>query len=210
MLGEANFVKEQNAAAVQRVLIRTAGRRDEKAAISTIVMGFSTDPVARWMYPDADSYFGFFPTFVKAFAGSAFRSGGAFITDDLGGAALWLRPGVHPSDGEVEAVINGSVTEQVAEDFAGIFDQMDAYHPTEPHWYLPMIAVDTFRQGNGVGSALMQHALERCDEEGVPAYLESSNHKNIPLYERFGFERIGTIRSGSSPELYPMLRERLG
>jgi hypothetical protein len=35
---------------------------------------------------------------------------------------------------------------------------------------------------------------------------ESTNPRNVPLYERHGFERLGTIQSGSSPPLFPMLR----
>jgi GNAT superfamily N-acetyltransferase len=89
----------------------------------------------------------------------------------------------------------------------GVLEQMDAYHPAEPHWYLPMIGVDPARQGKGYGSALLKHALARCDRDDKLAYLESSNPKNIPLYKRHGFELLGTIRVGSSPPLFPMVRK---
>jgi len=88
----------------------------------------------------------------------------------------------------------------------GIFEQMQKFHPTEPHWYLPMIGVDPAHQGAGVGSALMSEALKAVDRDGLIAYLESSNHKNVSLYERHGFEIIGEIQSGSSPVVRPMLR----
>ena len=58
----------------------------------------------------------------------------------------------------------------------------------------------------GQGDALMSYALERCDRDRMPAYLESSNPRNIPFYERHGFERLGEIQVGSSPTLVPMLR----
>ncbi len=51
----------------------------------------------------------------------------------------------------------------------------------------------------GLGALLMKHALRRCDEQGSVAYLESSNPRNISLYERHGFKIIGRIQSGSSP-----------
>src|SRR3989442_3137660 len=88
-----------------------------------------------------------------------------------------------------------------------LLEQMGGYHPCEPHWYLPMIGIDPAKQGNGDGSALLKHALERCDGEGKLAYLESSSPKSVPLYQRHGFELLGTIQVGSSPSMFPMLRK---
>jgi ribosomal protein S18 acetylase RimI-like enzyme len=61
-------------------------------------------------------------------------------------------------------------------------------------------------QGQGHGEALMTFALERCDRDRVPAYLESSNPRNRSLYRRHGFEPLGEIQVGSSPPIVPMLR----
>ena len=83
---------------------------------------------------------------------------------------------------------------------------MAAYHPSEPHWYLPLIGVDPAHQGDGHGNALMVYALAQCDRDHKPAYLESSNPRNIPFYQRHGFEPLGAIQVGSSPTLIPMLR----
>jgi hypothetical protein len=41
----------------------------------------------------------------------------------------------------------------------------------------------------------------------VLAYLESSNLRNVPLYERHGFKVLGTIQAGGSPPITPMLRK---
>lgn len=84
---------------------------------------------------------------------------------------------------------------------------MGSSHPAEPHWYLPFIGVDPARQGAGYGSELMKHALERCDADRIPAYLENSNPKNTPFYERFGFEPLGVIKAGTVPDIVPMLRK---
>jgi hypothetical protein len=53
----------------------------------------------------------------------------------------------------------------------------------------------------------MRYALERCDRDGIAAYWESSDPRNVPFYRRHGFEPIGTIQAGSSPPLTPMLRK---
>jgi ribosomal protein S18 acetylase RimI-like enzyme len=185
----------------------TATQEDRSATIAVVTMGFSTDPVARWMYPDAVDYLSYFPGFVRAFAGGAFNAGTAFVADGYTGAALWLPPGVGPEEEMLNARFEATVSEPLLPDLFEMFEQMAAFHPTEPHWYLPMIGVETRQQGNGIGSKLMKYALERCDSDLLPAYLESSNPKNISLYERFGFYVIGTIQAGSAPPVYPMIRK---
>ncbi|GAA1702128.1 GNAT family N-acetyltransferase [Fodinicola feengrottensis] len=84
-------------------------------------------------------------------------------------------------------------------------------HPHEPHWYLGVIGTDPAAQGGGFGRALMESRLSRCDETGIPAYLESSKESNIPYYERFGFEvrdKVTLPRGG--PSIYPMWRDPAG
>ena len=83
---------------------------------------------------------------------------------------------------------------------------MADYHPQEPCWYLPLIAADPAHTGQGLGAALMRHALAKVDADGLPAYLESSNPRNISLYQRYGFEVMGEIQAGSSPVMTPMIR----
>jgi ribosomal protein S18 acetylase RimI-like enzyme len=177
------------------------------AAVGVITLAFSTDPVARWMYPDPNDYLDNFPQFVRAFAGRSFETATAYLAPEAAGAALWLPPGVEPEEDTLIGLFWSSTGDEVQKDLFPMFEQMAAYHPRDAHWYLPMIGVETSRQGSGVGSALIQHALANCDADALPAYLESSNPKNIPLYERFGFEVIGLIQSGNAPPLYPMLRK---
>jgi predicted acetyltransferase len=84
---------------------------------------------------------------------------------------------------------------------------MKAAHPEEPHWYLAAIGSDPQVRGTGYGNALLRSRLDRCDADGAPAYLESSNPDNIPYYLRFGFEVTGEIvMPGGGPSMWPMWR----
>ncbi len=186
--------------------IRVAGNSDAVNAMGLIMLAFSSDPVARWVYPEPADYLRYFPSFIKAFAGNAFERGMALTTPDFSGAALWLGPGVHSDDETLEALVQNSTTPEVRKDLLQVMEAMETYHPDEPHWYLPMIGVDPRQQNRGIGSDLMKHALDRCDAEGLPAYLESSNPRNISLYERYGFVSLGSIQFGASQPLYPMVR----
>ena len=190
------------------VTVKTVANEDEQSvAVGVLTLAFSSDPMARWSQPDPLKYLEHFPSLVQAFGGNAFAENSGFVADSFAGAALWLPPGVGPDEEGLMAIVNATAPEEIKNDLFGVFDQMDKFHPKEPHWYLPLIGVDPARQGNGVGSALMKRALELCDTDGTIAYLESSNPKNIPLYERHGFKVIGEIQNGSSPTMYPMRRE---
>jgi ribosomal protein S18 acetylase RimI-like enzyme len=169
-------------------------------------MAFSTDPVARWVYPESSQYLTHFPNFIRAFGGRAFESGSAHYVDGFMAAALWLPPNVHPDEDALMALFDETVSEEIKRDLFPVFEEMGKYHPDEPHWYLPMIGADPLQQGKGYGSALLQYALSICDRDGKLAYLESSNPQNISLYQRHGFELTGTIQVGASPPLFPMLR----
>jgi ribosomal protein S18 acetylase RimI-like enzyme len=187
--------------------VRIATRAEEAAVVDVITLGFSADPMARWSFPDPRTYLTQMPRLVRAFGGKAFDEGSAYCVEGYAGAALWLPPGVEPDTEQLGAIIESHVPAHAQADANGVFEQMGVFHPTEPHWYLPLIAVDPARQGQGHGSALLREALARCDRDGLLAYLESSNPRNISLYKRHGFEVMGTIQVGSSPTLTPMSRK---
>jgi ribosomal protein S18 acetylase RimI-like enzyme len=174
--------------------------------VHTIVAAFAADPVVRWVWPEAHRYLESMPAFTVAFAGGGFRDGSAYTTDGYEGAALWLPPDVHPDDDAVGAIVEQTVARPLQGDLQSLMEKMAGFHPDGPHWYLPMIGVDPAHQNKGLGAALLRHALERCDREGLPAYLESTNPRNVSLYLRHGFVAMGEIQAGSSPVVVPMLR----
>jgi RimJ/RimL family protein N-acetyltransferase len=53
----------------------------------------------------------------------------------------------------------------------------------------------------------MRPTLERCDSDGVPAYLEASSERSAALYERLGFVHLGVLElPDGAPPLWPMRR----
>jgi ribosomal protein S18 acetylase RimI-like enzyme len=187
--------------------VRIATRADEAAVVDVITLGFSTDPMARWSFPDPRTYLAQMPALARASGGKAFDKGSAYYVEGYAGAALWLPPGIEPDSDRLGAIMEANAPAHVKADANSVFEKMAAFHPTEPHWYLPFIAVDPARQNQGHGSALLREALARCDRDGLLAYLESSNPRNITLYERHGFEVMGRIQVGSSPTVTPMSRK---
>ena len=87
------------------------------------------------------------------------------------------------------------------------FEQLEALHPQTPHWYLYALGTDPEHQGKGIGSALFEPMLARCDAESRLAYLEASRPENVPYYQRFGFEVIGEFAMPRGPVVWRMRRK---
>jgi ribosomal protein S18 acetylase RimI-like enzyme len=170
-------------------------------------MAFASDPIARWFMPRPADFLALFPLVVRHMGGGAFGEGAADWAGDGAAVALWLPPGVGP---DMESLGAALATHEAPEGGAEFFDRQMAFHPEAPHWYLPFIGVDPAGQGRGLGSALLAHGVARADAIGMPCYLESTNPRNLPLYERFGFRVIGKIQVANSPPMHPMWREARG
>jgi ribosomal protein S18 acetylase RimI-like enzyme len=184
-----------------------ARRRSAERAIGVVNAAFRNDPVARWVYPDDAVYEAAFPCIINAMSGRAFDHGSAYVTNDLGGVALWLPPGIE-SDGEaMGAVMGETVAPELMDDLMGFAEVQAAMHLHEPHWYLPMIGVLPQHQGKGYGSQLLSYATAIADHDGLPAFLEATTPNSRRLYERHGFEVVGEIQFGSSPTMWAMRRE---
>jgi ribosomal protein S18 acetylase RimI-like enzyme len=180
---------------------------ERERAIGTLVLAFTADPFVRWIYPEASEYLSHFPEALQAFGGVAFGQGGVWRFGDFAAVALWLPPGIEPGGDATVALFQATVGSQKFKDLLGVFGQMEEAHPAIPHWYLPWFGVDCALQGQGLGSRLMAPCLETVDQDHLPAYLDSTNPRNVPFYERHGFEVTGQCQAGDSPPIISMLRE---
>lgn len=173
---------------------------------------FQDDPIWEWVTPD--------PVRRSRHLGRAFgqlirrrtRAGTVWTTTDLAGAAMWAEPGdwketpaemAHLALPMARAIGLRRIRSRTA-----ALSAMERHHPTVPHWYLAILGADPARRGQGIGGALMEPMVQRCDEEGMPAYLESSKEQNLAFYHRHGFEVTGQFQLASDcPPLWTMWRD---
>lgn len=193
------------------VAIRTAGEGDRELVVRLLDEAFQDDPVSGWVFPDAEYRRTTHHRLMAAFTDAVLADGRIDLTEDGAACALWLSM---PGDDHAEAAEDDAVQLREAVDpdnerVKTIARLMDEAHPTgRAHAYLWMIAVAPGRQGEGLGSALIQHVLDRCDREGLPAYLEASSARSTTLYERLGYAFTDrTLDLPDGPRMYPMWRE---
>lgn len=187
--------------------VKTATEYEQDAVIDALKLAFGADPATRWVWPDAREYLINFSKFARAFGGKAFVNKTAQYVGNYSGAALWLPPNIEPDIDALLSLLRDTTTEEVQDTVPGVFEKMGSFHPSESHWYLPLLGVDPLYHGNGLGSVLMNYSTEIFDNLNALAYLESSNPRNIPFYKRHGFELLGTIEVNKFPPLFPMLRK---
>jgi GNAT superfamily N-acetyltransferase len=77
----------------------------------------------------------------------------------------------------------------------------------EPHHYLGILGSDPQFRRTGAGSAVLAPVLERCDTEGLPAYLETQKEANIAYYARHRFEVVQKIEVPDCPPIWTLLRQ---
>ncbi|MDX3456694.1 GNAT family N-acetyltransferase [Streptomyces sp. ME02-8801-2C] len=195
------------------VAIRTADEGDRELVVQLLDGAFQDDPVSGWVFPDQAQRRATHPRLMAAFLDIVLAEGRVDLTEDGTACALWLSvpADAHPDDAEQDdgaAQLREAVepdnerVELIGRLTAGI-------HPAgRAHEYLWLIAVAPDAQGRGLGTALVRQVLDRCDREGVAAYLEASNARSRKLYERLGFDLLDRpLDLPDGPRMWPMWRE---
>jgi GNAT superfamily N-acetyltransferase len=179
---------------------------DAERAYATLSASFAENTFARWMFPDDDEFARYFPQFLAAVMYTAFDTHSAWQIDDFSAVALFLAPSVEPDPEGVSEAVLKSVDRTKFEDLFASLALMEDAHPRTPHWFLAGIGVDPAQRGSGLGGLLLAACLERIDGTGLPVYLESSDDRAVPFFERHGFVTTGRLEAGTAPSPTAMLR----
>jgi GNAT superfamily N-acetyltransferase len=181
------------------VRLATTDEIPELAAV--LARAFAHDPFYAWIAGDApergqrmqDGWSG-----ILRF-GSAHLAH-TYTTDDRAGVAIWLPPGQRgPSlldslrQMPALARLAGWGRLRKVGDAMAALEEHRRRHVPKPHFYLSALGVEPARQGEGIGTALVEPVLDHCDRTGTPAYLETAVARNVLLYERLRFNVVEEI-----------------
>lgn len=196
------------------------------AITETIAQAFATDPTwAPMLSPDvsdlavARRYWDFFVstaqrypwTFTIAGEAGSGATDTTAATDDVAATTVWYPPGSDElTQAEQEAFPEFAAEllgTQKRDELLEKSDLFEAAHPTEPHYYLSLLATNPAYSGRGLGMGLLAANLEVIDRLGMPSYLESSNPANDRRYMALGYEQHGTIALPTGLTLNTFWRE---
>ncbi|MEE1735271.1 GNAT family N-acetyltransferase [Streptomyces sp. BE147] len=192
------------------VRTRRADARDRDLVVSVLAEAFHHDPVSSWVFPEEGHRRAVHGRFLGVFVDVALTEGRIDVREDGTAVALWLPvPAGEPEEEDPTPALMRQTADPGNERCELVGRLTGALHPHDrAHEYLLMIGVSPGRQGEGLGAALIEEVLERCDRDAVPAYLEASSVRSRALYERLGFTFTGTaVELPDGPSMWPMWRE---
>jgi GNAT superfamily N-acetyltransferase len=196
-------------ASVSRTDVRQAGTHDREQVVDVLTESFFDDPVTDWIIRDRSRRPAAVPPMFAIYFDLFLPHGQTYLTADGAGVALWLPPG-----GEMVAPHQLEDFGRRVEDALGpdaprliqLGEFFDAHAPSAPHWHLQLLGTRPARQGQGIGSALLDGFLAGADRRGEAAYLEATTLRSRALYERHGFVCQGEITLPDGPTLWQMWR----
>jgi GNAT superfamily N-acetyltransferase len=193
--------------------VRKATLADAPRLAQALASAFQDDPVIAWIFPDQHRRRRVLPAFMEfRLRKLAFPHDEVWMTAGGAAAAVWLPP---PGRWQLPLLQRLRLLPPLVRFFGlrtasilGGLEGMEERHPRDrSHWYLFILGTEQAAQGRGLGSALLAQVLTRVDADGMPAYLESSNERNLALYGRHGFEMTNEVAIPGGPRIWPMWRE---
>lgn len=190
-------------------MTRRAGAGDVDVLAGVLARAFADDPVMSWVFARDATRVAWNRRFFRYRLRWLLRQEEVYTTEDRAGAALWAAPerwrlGARETLGLARfGAAIGLRTPRVLRGLAGV----EARHPETPHWYLAVLGTEPARQGEGIGSALMAPVLEVCDQDELPAYLETATERNVDFYTRHGFRVMEELSLPDGPRVWLMWRD---
>ena len=191
--------------------MRGAVAADIPALSLALARAFHEDPILSWACTNDRRR----PDYGRRFFASRLRNllphADVWTTDALEGAALWAPPDEwrvswRETLGLLPAVRSGGALHRLPVVLTGL-TRVELRHPREPHMYLSVLGTDPPAQGRGVASALLAPVLRQCDEDGVPAFLETGRERNVAFYARHGFRVTDELDLTRGPRVWLMWRD---
>jgi GNAT superfamily N-acetyltransferase len=190
----------------------------QRSVVAMLARAFYEDPLFRFFVPDPVHQTRALLGFMSAALADARPFGEVHVATTNGSvasAALWLPPEGYPRTRGRDAITLARslpmfvlAARRVGPGFKLMSDIDRAHHElTMPHYYLAVLGTDPLFQRAGAGSAVLRPVLDRAEQLGLPAYLETQKEANLAFYSRHGFELVDKLEVAGCPPIWTMLRQ---
>jgi GNAT superfamily N-acetyltransferase len=159
----------------------------------TFAAAMYDDPMIRWPLPP-DVSLKTVEQATRPIAAMYVEVGAGWLLDDGWAMAAWIDPAAAARFDELELPTRAAIaphTDDGGARYGRFWDWLATHIPDEPCWFLDLVAVHPSRQGRGLGARLVRHGLQLAASDGLPAFLETGQQRNVAMYERFGFRVVG-------------------
>jgi GNAT superfamily N-acetyltransferase len=126
------------------------------------------------------------------------------VTDDCAAVAAWTAPGAPAPAADLQAVIDRDLPRVFGSRQPVVLasERLGALGlPEEPHWLLTAAGTRPASRHAGLGTAVLQPVLERCDADGVPAAATVYTSTVVRWLQRSGFAVTHSTRTAVDHEL---------
>lgn len=200
---------------LENTTVRKAARSELALLATALAKAFYDDPMTTWMMPDDARRLERLDRAFTVFLDRLYLDHDeTYTTAQVTGAAVWAPPETWKLGPIAQLMLLPRLAAAFGRDLPrsmSVLNFMESKHPHDKHYYLPFIGVEPEWQGKGIGTALLRPILDRCDREGVSAYLEATSPRNRACYLRNGFhvvEEANCPKGG--PPFWLMRREPNG
>jgi GNAT superfamily N-acetyltransferase len=199
----------------EKVDARVATADDAATVTEILVRAFNNCPTWGWAFPDQAARAAGHRALWGLLVEGAMRFPWVWLGAGGVTTSVWIPPGESELTAEQIERIEPMLKQMLGDGASRVLTALDAFdaaHPhDEPHFYLSLLGTDPAHYGHGYGLGLLAENLRIVDAQGMPAYLESSNPANVPLYERYGFRQRGSFElPGGGPTVPTMWRPAAG
>jgi GNAT superfamily N-acetyltransferase len=177
--------------------VRRATASDHQLVASIITRAFADDPLWSRALARPDGATEHQAEFWGILVEGALRYPWTWLAEGDAATAIWIPPDEVEVTPPMEERIVELAHRSMGDDAGTLLELLDRFeeaHPRdEPHYYLSLLGTHPAHRGRGIGMAMLAQTLDLIDDNGMPAYLESSNPDNDRRYAGVGFEPVGAF-----------------
>ncbi len=150
-------------------------------------------------FPDPKRRARFLPWYFRNILRTALRYGEVYTTPDISGV-ITIMPPEKTTISILEYILNGFLLTPFALGFRNYYRSMECEDfvdktrielmQNRQYYYIWTLAVDVSEKTKGIGTALIQQAIDDANARKLPVYLETHKEKNVGYYQNRGFKLV--------------------